>query len=216
MEQDLPGENVSWHHTHWALSNWNTTPVDTSIYYELPGRKQHHAILLSIHWLRAQRWKGRVKQQSRSHWVVKKKQNENHGVTAAGWAKNTCFCGPACFSVYNVFHKLHLIDLPCALWGSQAHYSQFYRCGNRFREVNLPPTIWEFNSESHKCNHFSKFSESSLQAEQNVFIVNYSIVAFWHVVARPNFTLLELPNECQTCPACPLGLSRSLMRNEIH
>lgn len=151
MEQDLPGENVSWHHTHWARSNWNTTPVDTSIYYELPGRKQHHAILLSIHWLRAQRWKaGLNSKAAATEWL--KKQNENHGVTAAGWAKNTCFCGPACFSVYNVFHKLHLIDLPCALWGSQAHYSQFYRCGNRFREVNLPPPPRFGNSTAKAIN----------------------------------------------------------------
>lgn len=49
-------ENVSWHHTHWARSNWSTPPVDTGTHYELLGRETCHAIILAIHWFKAQRW----------------------------------------------------------------------------------------------------------------------------------------------------------------
>ena len=132
-------KNVSWHHTHWAGSNWSTAPVDTGTYYELLGRETHYAILLTIHWFKTQRWEiwslhSKLDKCRNSNLM----SNSNSGFHAAFPLQ----CVPI------ALHKLYLINLPCALWGGKAHYPPFGRCGNRDMERLI--YTWWFNESKPK------------------------------------------------------------------
>lgn len=95
-------KNVSWHHTQWARSNWSTAPVDTGTYYELVGRETHHAILLTIHWFRAQRWET---------WSLHSKLDKCHNSSLMSNGNSGFHMAFPLQCVPSAWHKLYLMNL---------------------------------------------------------------------------------------------------------